>query len=104
MQLKKNTVSLIQWCLHLGRVFFFHPQIQYLRQSAHNEKLLELQKCRRTKSELISVKTETPANGKSSEKSLGRRQSHRKVLPSLLTQGELDRTGEEGAWGAPAAL
>ena len=65
---KKNTVSLIQWCLHLGRVFFFHPQIQYLRQSAHNGKLLELQKCRRTKSELISVKMETQAHGESLEK------------------------------------
>ena len=68
MQLKKNTVSLIQWCLHLGRVFFFHPQIQYLRQSAYNGKLLELQKCRRTKLELISVKTETRAHGESLEK------------------------------------
>lgn len=69
MQLKKKKpVSLIQWCLHLGRVFFFHPQIQYLRQSAHNKKLLERQKCRRTKSELISVKTETQAHGKSLDK------------------------------------
>ena len=77
---KKNTVSLIQWCLHLGRVFFFHPQIQYLRQSAHNGKLLELQKCRRTKSELISVKMETQAHGESLEKkNLGRRQSYRKM-------------------------
>lgn len=28
---KKPTVSLIPWCLHLGRIFFFHPQIEYLR-------------------------------------------------------------------------
>lgn len=77
---KTTTVSLIQWCLHLGRVFFFHPQIQYLRQSAHNGKLLELQKCRRTKSELISVKMETQAHGKSLERNPGQEAIPRKAV------------------------
>lgn len=45
--------------LTFGQNFLFHPQIQYLRQSAHNGKLLKHQKCRRIKSELISVKTGT---------------------------------------------
>lgn len=87
MQFKKYTVSLIQWCLHLGRIFFFHPQIQYLRQSADNGKLLELQKCRRTKSELISVKTETQAHGKSLEKIWAGGNPTERCLTSLLIQG-----------------
>lgn len=70
--------------------FFFHPQIQYLRQSAHNGKLLELQECRRTKSEPISMKMETQAHGKSLEKSPDRRRPHRTMSdlsPNLRLAG-----------------
>lgn len=94
---KKKTVSSIQWCLHLGRVFFFHLQIQYLRQSTHNGKLLELQKCRRTKSELISVKTETWAHGKSLEKNPGKRQSHRRVS-DIFPNSRWARVGQVRKW------
>lgn len=69
---QNKTVSLIPWCLHLGRVFFFYPQIQHLRRSAHNGKLLRHQKCRRTKSELVSVKMETQVHGKKSTKEKSR--------------------------------
>lgn len=72
--------------LTFGQNFLFHPQIRYLRQSAHNGKLLKHQKCRRTKSELISVKMETQVQRKSLEiKNPGRsRQSAERCLTGLL--------------------
>lgn len=69
----KNAIEKKHYCffdsvvLTFGQNFLFHPQIQYLRQSAHNGKLLKHQKCRRIKSELISVKTETRVHRESSE-------------------------------------
>lgn len=80
---KNPTVSLIPWCLHLGRIFLFHPQVQNLRQSTRNRKLLKHDKYRQTKSKLISVKMETQAHRKRLEKNPDSRQSTERCLTGL---------------------